>query len=157
MADKLLKGLGVSCTHNGYVHILDALPRRWERNGAKTDANGWEEIFPWVDDGSGNFPLNPLYETASYEDLAIYVPSVMECLVPIPVAQVGRAQFSAQNYQGDYKWLNIPHKTDNPLGNIGSFYGRITNGFQTHHPEFGVVIRHQRAPFELDLTDVSGG
>jgi hypothetical protein len=70
---------------------------------------------------------------------------------------VGRAKYKPQNYQGDFRWLNIAHEQDNPLENTGKFYGRITNGFQTHHPEFGIVLRHQRAPLELDMVDVSGG
>jgi hypothetical protein len=164
MSDILLKGLGITHTYNGYAHIIDPLPRRWTRNAAfDGEANGWEEIMPWVKDVAVGSPTedgwiqNPLYATADYEDCAIYIPSVIECLVPIPVNEVGRAKYKPQNYQGDFRWLNIANIETNPLENTGKFYGRITNGFQTHHPEFGIVIRHQRAPLELDLIDVSLG
>jgi hypothetical protein len=157
LSDILLKGLGITHTYNGYAHIIDPLPRRWTRNPAITDSNGWEEIMPWVNDGADAWIQNPLYATADFEDCAIYIPSVIECLVPIPVNEVGRAKYKPQNYQGDFRWLNIAHEQDNPLENTGKFYGRITNGFQTHHPEFGIVLRHQRAPLELDMVDVSGG
>jgi hypothetical protein len=163
MSDILLKGLGITHTFNGYAHIIDPLPRRFERNAdaAYDGANGWEEIMPWVkDENVGSITedawiQNPLYGVASFEDCAIYLPSVLECLVPIPVDSVGQAKYRAQNYQGDFRWLNIAHEQDNPLENTGKFYGRITNGFQTHHPEMGIVIRHQRAPLELDLQNVN--
>lgn len=160
MSDVLLKGLGITQTYNGYAHIIDPLPRRWSRVAGRTGTNGWEEVMPWIEtvggDDDGKWFQNPLYATAGYEDCVIYVPSVLECLVPIPVDKVGKAMFKPQNYQGDFRWLNIPDLETNPLENFGRFYGRITNGFQTHHPEFGITIRHQRAPLELDLTDVSG-
>lgn len=154
-SDVLLKGLGITHTYNGYAHIIDPVPRRWKRNAALVLNNGWEEVPAYVDDGNGSWIQNPEYRTAPYEDLVIYVSSVMDCMVPVPESSIGAAKFQPQNYRGDFKFLNILHEDDNPLGNIGRFYGRITNGFKTRHPEYGITVRHQRAPLELDLVDVT--
>lgn len=155
MSDKLLKGLGITEEINGYAHVLDPAPRRWIRNAALTAANGWEEVELWVDGGSQKFVQNPAYRTAPYEDLVIFLPSVLDCMVPVPKNSVGQAKFKPQNYVGDFRFLNILHEDDNPIGNLGKFYGRITNGFKTLHPEHGITIRHQRAPLELDQVDVT--
>lgn len=154
-ADKLLKGLGITQTLNGYIHMIDHLPRRWKRNATLTAANGWEEIDPYEEIETGHWELRAEYETADFEDLVIHNRAVHEMLVPTVVTSVGGAKFAPQNYQGDFKFLNIPHIDTNPDGNIGRFRGRLTNGFRTKHPEFGITIRHQRAPLELDLFDVT--
>lgn len=154
-SDVLLKGLGISHTYNGYAHIIDPVPRRWKRNAALVLNNGWEEVPAYVDDGNGSWIQNPEYRTAPYEDLVIYHSMVMDCMVPVPESTIGKAAFKPQNYRGDFRFLNILHEDENPLGNIGRFYGRITNGFKTRHPEYGITIRHQRAPLELDLVDVT--
>lgn len=155
MSDILLKGLGITHTYNGYAHIIDPVPRRWKRNAALVENNGWEEVPAYVDDGNGSWIQNPEYRTAPYEDLVIYISSVMDCMVPVPESSIGDAKFKPQNYRGDFRFLNILHEDDNPLGNLGRFYGRLTNGFKTRHPEYGITIRHQRAPLELDLVDVT--
>jgi hypothetical protein len=155
MSDILLKGLGITHTYNGYAHIIDPVPRRWKRNAALVENNGWEEVPAYVDDGNGSWIQNPEYRTAPYEDAVIYISSVMDCMVPVPESSIGDAKFKPQNYRGDFRFLNILHEDDNPLGNLGRFYGRLTNGFKTRHPEYGITIRHQRAPLELDLVDVT--
>lgn len=154
-SDVLLKGLGITQTYNGYAHIIDPVPRRFKRNAALVLNNGWEEVPAYIDAGNGSWVQNPEYRTAPYEDLVIYHSAVMDCMVPTPESTIGKAKFQAQNYRGDFRFLNILHEDDNPLGNIGRFYGRITNGFKTRHPEYGITIRHQRAPLELDLVDVT--
>jgi hypothetical protein len=161
ISDILLKGLGVTSTQGGFVHVLDAAPRRWKRNAdaAFTESNGWQEIPAFIKGAGVNegWIQNPEYSntTDMFEDAVIFLPNVVECLVPIPVDSVGKAKFQAQNYQGDYRWLNIQHLETNPLGNIGQFYGRITNGFQQHHPEFGIVLRHQCVPVAEHFVDVT--
>ena len=164
-ADVLLKGMGVTATWGGFAHIIDPLPRRWEKHamgGAFDATNGWEEIMPYVekDDGAGgtitgNWVINPLYETATYEDGVILITAVLDMLVPAPITKSAQATFKSQNYQGEYSFMNIADRVENPDGTIGFFRGKIVNGFQTRHPELGICFRHQRVPFELEVDDVN--
>lgn len=103
-SDLLLKGLGITHTYNGYAHIIDPVPRRWKRNPALALNNGWEEVPAYVDNGNGSWIQNPEYRVAPYEDLVIYISSVMDCMVPVPESSIGAAKFQAQNYRGDFRF-----------------------------------------------------
>jgi|SaaInlStandDraft_1057018.scaffolds.fasta_scaffold02470_2 hypothetical protein len=170
-ADILLKGLGITHTYGGYAHVIDPQPRRFTKyesgDAEYTDAavvgadgsdtfplvstmNGWFEERAYAADGS----IRSEYKNANYEMGAILVTSVLDCLVPAPLSAVGRAKFKAQNYAGEYIFNNIKDRDTNPDGTLGYFRGKIVNGFQTRHPERGVVFIHQVAPLSLAVDDV---
>ena len=167
-ADVLLKGLGIAHTYGGYAHVIDPLPRRYEKlvagdaeydndtNGLGAGSkNGWKEIRAYIGGATDdNGKIDPLYTNAKYEAGAIMVTSVMDCLVPAPLTKVGRAKFKAQNYVGEYIFNNIKDRVENPDGTLGYFRGKIVNGFQTKHPERGVCFIHQVAPLSLAVDNV---
>lgn len=144
--DELLKALGYSHTYNGYLHMIDATPRRFD-----FVTGAWVRRDPWVLVGN-KWEQNPEYINAEVEDTIIWVDDVYRSYVPMSTSSVGKAKFNAQNYVGEYKFLNIPHETENPDGTIGFFRGVLANGFQTRHSEFGVTIRHLRCPIDVDHT-----
>jgi len=144
--DDLFKALGYNQTYNGFFHMMDDTPRRFD-----FVTGAWVKRDPWLKVGD-KWEQNPDYVNAEYEDSIIWVEDVYTSYVPMSVPSVGSAKFHPQNYAGDYKWLNIPHATENPDGKLGFFRGILANGFQTRHSEFGVAIRHLRCPLDLNLT-----
>ena len=144
--DDLFKALGYNQTYNGFFHMMDDTPRRYD-----FVTGAWVKRDPWLKVGD-KWEQNPDYVEAAYEDSIIWVEDVYTSYVPMSVPSVGSAKFHPQNYAGDYKWLNIPHATENPDGKLGFFRGILANGFQTRHSEFGVAIRHLRCPLDLNLT-----
>ena len=166
-ADVLLKGLGINHTYGGYAHVIDPQPRRFTKvetgDALYVDTVSADGIFRfassmngWIEerayDAAG--AIRSAYKNASYEMGAIIVTSVLDCLVPAPLTSVGRANFKAQNYSGEYKFNNIEDRVINPDGTLGYFRGKIVNGYQTRHPERGVVFIHQVAPLSLAIDDV---
>jgi len=147
-SDKLLLAMGYSHTYNGYVHMIDDTPRRWEWDGGGTQ---WVRHQPWVDGASGAHE-NPDYVAADHEDTMIFVKSVYDCLVPGSISNVNKAQFTAQNYIGEIQWKNILHRTDNPDGKNGFFRATLGSAIRPRMTRFGIVIRHLRCPNDLGLT-----
>jgi len=94
--------------------------------------------------------VNPEYSAATYEEAFILHPDVMKSLIPRPLTSPGgNTKFDPVSYRGDYRFLNIPHRTDNPDGNYGFFRGVLASGSKPGRPEFGYSIIFQR-------TDMAG-
>lgn len=146
----LFKAMGYNQTYNGFFHMIDDTPRRFD-----FVTGAWVKREPWIDGGSGKWVQNPDYINAQYEDTVLWVEDVYESYVPMSVPSVGKSKFTPQNYAGDFKWLNIAHRTENPDGKNGFFRGILANSFRTMHAEFGIAIRHLRCPANLNFTGCS--
>ncbi|MBT8449775.1 MAG: hypothetical protein KJO69_08800 [Gammaproteobacteria bacterium] len=141
-SDERLRGIGFTPTHsyNGFVHITDPTPRRFTHGGPDYDA----QVAPFYKDGNDKIVQNPAYEAATFEDSAIFVKSVYECLVPPSISSISKAEFDPQNYIGDIKWKNYPDKVENPDGTIGNYRAVLQSGIRPRMVEFGIGIRHLR-------------
>jgi len=101
--------------------------------------------------------VNPDYETADYEDTIIFLPSVYKCLIPRPITTPGGGtEFDPQTYMGDWKWLNIQDRVENPDKNWGYYRGIFSSGSEPVYPQFGYVLRHKRANIEDVFIDENG-
>jgi hypothetical protein len=153
--NELLAPLGVERAYKGFYHVGDLKAPRWNfTDGA------WVRVPYWTTTattkGTMNIP-NPAYETATHEDTIIYVPSVYECLVPKPLSKPGgNTDFDPHTYQGDWKWLNIKHQTENPDGNFGRFRGLFYAASRPINPRVGYVLRGLRPNIEAPLIDADG-
>jgi len=146
----LLKSLGHTHTYNGYIHMIDDTPRRSTWDGG---AGAWIENDAWSPDGvTGCVEQDPDYIAADHEDSIIFVKSVMECLVPSSISNVGQMKFTPQNYIGDIKWMNILHDQRNPDGKIGCYRAVLGSAIRPRQTQFGIVIRHLRCQPDLDFT-----
>jgi hypothetical protein len=99
--------------------------------------------------------IDPLYESAEFEDSIVFHQDVFTNLVPKPLTAAGsNVQFDAVSYMGDFKWLNIQNATDNPDKTIGYFRAILSSGSKPIRPEWGTVIRHKRSstPNVIDTT-----
>jgi hypothetical protein len=73
-------------------------------------------------------------------------------LIPRPITNPAeKFEFNAVNYMGNWKVMNIAHRTDNPDGNIIYHRGILAAGSMPVHPERGVAFLHKRCDPALDL------
>lgn len=153
---ELLRPLGINREYNGYFHTIETLPRHWNFTGGQ-----WVEVQPYDEVAATNGTLAKLsnsYLTATHMDSYIYVPTVMNILVPNSISTQGSGtQFDPQSYLGQFKWLNVPSHTENAFGTWGKYHGLMETGTEPVMPQYGFVIRHLRCPSDLALTACPAG
>ncbi len=159
--NELYAPLGVDRSYRGFYHVIDDFPRRFD-----TDRN---EILPYIADQTTATPpvaqntakgtrsiINPLYESAPYEESIIFVKDVMRSMVPGAITSPGgNTSFEPQNYRGDFKFLNIRDRLENPDGTWGYFRGTMQSGAKPIHPEWGYAIMHLRCGVSVGLLNCS--
>jgi len=145
---ELLKPLGVEKMFKGFWLTDEVNPPRYNLSGTT-----WTEVKPYVWSGTGastKLIENPLYETAAYEDTVIYHQDVLRHVV-FPVARnYGKLTFEPQKYRGEWKWLNVVDRDDNPDGNYGFFRGVFASGSKPVFPQYGAIIRHLRCNLPIE-------
>lgn len=151
----LLAPLGVERSYKGFFHLIDDFAPRWNlTNGV------WVRVYPYVGSAAetGNkVGINPLYETATHEDTILFHPMVFTNLTPKPITAPGAGMaFDAVNYRGDFKWLNIQDRTDNPDKTIGFFRGVFQTASEPGVPSWGIVLRHLRCGAPVTAISCSG-
>lgn len=149
--NELLAPLGVERSYKGWFYLVDMFPRRFNITSTGTSPNlvfAWTEVLPFVPVEATNgrkFVLNSAYEVADIEEAYIYVREALEFQVPKAItAPGGGTAFTAQNYMGDFRWLNIPNETTNPDGTIGFFRGVMSCATKPVSPDLATVIRFRR-------------
>jgi len=136
--NELLKPLGVERSHRGFYHLIDPFPKRWDYDSS---AKSWTERTPYTTAGA----VDADYETAAYEDVVVFHQDVMESLVPKPIGSAGQGtNFTPQSYRGDFKFLNIADRVDNPDGTWGYFRGILANAAKPVKSQFAYIIRCKR-------------
>jgi hypothetical protein len=145
---ELLQPLGVERAFRGFYHVKDVLPRRF------TFAGGvWTEVQPYETAAATKgtkAKLSPEYMAAPFTDSYVFLPSVFSFMVPQPISTKGSGtSWKAQSYMGDFKWLNIQDRVNNPDNSIGFYRALLQSGSKPVHPEFGFVIRHLRCPSDI--------
>lgn len=151
-APALLKPLGINRSYRGFYHVIDHQCPRYEFTGG-----AWVRV-PYYDltaTTTGDMAVvNSDYETATYEDTIIFLPSVYKCLIPKPITTPGGGtEFEPQTYMGDWKWLNIQDRVENPDKNWGYYRGIFSTGSEPVYPQFGYVLRHKRANIDNVFID----
>ena len=160
--NELLTPLGIERSYAGFFHMVDDWGPRYNLvtpiTGTTTGGGAFVRVYPYkmVATTQGyKWDINPAYESATYEDTIVFHQDVFQNLVPKPITSVGAASFDAVSYMGEFKWRNIPHRDDNPDGNIGFFRAVLSAGSKPIRPEWGYVIRHLRASTPLGLLNTS--
>jgi hypothetical protein len=169
-ADDLLKPLGVTHTYNGFVHMMDEMPPRWNFNPALVEAgtdnpatDPWIPVDPYfldtvTDPASPKKIVNPDWLTAEYQDSFIYVKDAYQLRVPGSITGVSRAKFDPQSYMGDFKWQNVINLEEgstayNPDGKLGRFRGVMASGVEPINPHVMFTLRHKVCPVDYGLVD----
>jgi hypothetical protein len=145
---ELLKPFGVKRVYGGFYHVIDDKAPRWN-----LEEGAWVEVPFYVADNNGIAIVNPDYETASYEDIIIYHPKVVKCLMQKPLSSIGNGtNFRAWDYSGEIQWVNEYDATCNKYRDNGFWSARLRAAYQALIPEYGYAIRVLRCPGALGTT-----
>lgn len=136
----LIAPLGIEKSFRGFYHLVDDLAPRFTL--ANTDQ--FTRVLPYTV-ASGVTTYNSAYDSAPYEAAFILHPDVMESQIPQPLSSVGSGvTFNANDYKGEFKWLNIPDAVINPDSETGFFRGILASASKPIKTDFGFMILFKR-------------
>ena len=140
---RLLQAFGINHEYDGFMFIADLYPRRFTcAAGVFTEVPTWIKVQATKGFKS---ELNPLWESAPYEELFIFDPTVFTQLVPQPITNPApNFVFNPISYVGDIKILNIPNETCNPDQNILRHRAILAAGSEPVYPWRGVGFIQKR-------------
>lgn len=141
--NRLLGPLGSFVQLDGFKMYVDLQAARWNLvNGS------WVRVpfYTYPTNPGDPSPVNPAYLTAEYEDLYIPSPQVLQFAIPSAQLNAGPVKFNAQDYMGNFKWLNTPDNLCNKDGNNGYFRGLFAYAPKAGITDYGAVIRFRRCP-----------
>jgi hypothetical protein len=139
-------------SYGGYVFHSRPFPKRFNDDGA----GGFTEVAPYVSagasvNGQNKYIINPAYKAAKYTSTVIFHPKAMEWLVPNPNLKVGKLTYDAQNYRGDFRWINEYDKNCNPDKNSGYWRAKMACAVKQIFPQWGYYLIHLRCNLASDL------
>jgi hypothetical protein len=137
-------------SYGGFVYHSRPFPKRFNDDGA----GGYTEVSPYVATGATKgtkYVVNPAYKTAKYTTTVVFHPKAMEWLVPNPNLKVGKLVYDAQNYRGDFRWVNEYDKTCNPDKNSGYWRAKMACAVKQVFPQWAYYILHLRCNLANDL------
>jgi len=138
----LIAPLGIEKSFRGFYHLIDDLAPRFTLSGSPADV--FTRVAPYSV-ASGVTTYNASYDSASYEAAFIVHPECMESQIPAPLGSLGSGvTFNANDYKGDFKWLNIPDAITNPDSENGFFRGILASASKPIKTEFGFMILFKR-------------
>jgi hypothetical protein len=140
----------------GFVFHSRPFPKRFNDNGS----GGYTEVPAYVATGATKgtkYIINPAYKTAKYTTTVVFHPKAAEWLVPNPNLKVGKLVYDAQNYRGDFKWINEYDKTCNPDKNSGYWRAKMACAVKQVFPQYAYYILHLRCNLANDLVACPAG
>lgn len=143
-------------SYGGYVFHSRPFPKRFNDNGS----GGFVEIAPYVATGATKgtkYIVNPAYKAAKYTSTVIFHPKAMEWLVPNPNLRVGKLVYDAQNYRGDFRWVNEWDRTCNPDKNSGYWRAKMACAVKKVYPQWAYYFIHLRCNLANDLVACGSG
>jgi hypothetical protein len=145
-------------SYAGYVFHSRPFPKRFNDGAEGTLV----EVAPYVSAGASvngqtKFVVNPAYKNAKYTSTVIFHPKAMEWLVPNPNLKVGKLTYDAQNYRGDFRWINEFDKTCNPDKNSGYWRAKMACAVKQIFPQWGYYLIHLRCSLAGDLVPCASG
>ena len=144
--------------YGGYVFHSRPFPKRFNDNGS----GGFVEVAPYVSAGASQnaqnkYVVNPAYKAAKYTSTVIFHPKAMEWLVPNPNLKVGKLTYDAQNYRGDFRWINEYDKNCNPDKNSGYWRAKMACAVKKVYPQWAYYFIHLRCNLANDLVACASG
>jgi hypothetical protein len=145
-------------SYAGYVFHSRPFPKRFNDG----DGGALVEVPPYVSagasvNGNNKYVVNPAYKNAKYTSTVIFHPKAMEWLVPNPNLKVGKLTYDAQNYRGDFRWINQYDKNCNPDLNSGYWRAKMACAVKQVFPQYGYYIVHLRCSLANDLVPCASG
>jgi hypothetical protein len=145
-------------SYAGYVFHSRPFAKRFNDG----DGGTLVEVAPYVSAGASingqtKYVVNPAYKNAKYTSTVIFHPKAMEWLVPNPNLKVGKLVYDAQNYRGDFRWINEFDKECNPDKNSGYWRAKMACAVKQIFPQWGYYIIHLRCSLANDLVPCASG
>lgn len=144
-------------SYGGYVFHSRPFPKRFNDNGS----GGFVEVAPYVATTGAakgtKYTINPAYKAAKYTSTVIFHPKAMEWLVPNPNIKVGKLTYDAQNYRGDFRWVNEYDKHCNPDRNSGYWRAKMACAVKQVFPQWAYYLIHLRCNLANDLVACASG
>ena len=145
-------------SYGGFVFHSRPFPKRFNDNGS----GGYTEVLPYASagasvNGKNKYIINPAYKAAKYTTTVVFHPKAMEWLVPNPNLKVGKLVYDAQNYRGDFRWINEYDKNCNPDKNSGYWRAKMACAVKQIFPQWGYYIIHLRCSLAGDLVPCASG
>lgn len=148
-SNELLEPMGITRPYGEFIYINDLSTPRYNWNGA-----AFVRVPFYADDHGATYGarqrVSDAYLNAKFEVSYIWHADAARTLTPASNPATGEFAYPAQNYRGQWKWLNIPDKDCNPDSDIGFMRGKFVQGTQPIHPEYGYAIMHLRCDAPLD-------
>lgn len=147
--------------YGGYVFHSRPFPKRFN-DGSGANAGKFVEVPPYVSEGSSvngqnKYGINPAYKRAKYTSTVIFHPKAMEWLVPSTNVKVGKMTYDAQNYRGDFRWVNEYDKHCNPDRNSGYWRAKMACAVKKVYPQWAYYFIHLRCNLANDLLPCDSG
>ena len=142
--------------YGGFVFHSRPFPKRFNDGAGGT----FVEVAPYITTGAVKGTkaiINPAYKTAKYSSTVIFHPKAMEWLVPSTNVKVGKLTYDAQNYRGDFKWINEYDRNCNPDKNSGYWRAKMACAVKQIVPTWGYYILHLRCNLAADLVACPSG
>ena len=144
-------------SYAGYVFHSRPFPKRFNDGAGGTLV----EVAPYITTTGATKGtkaiINPAYKNAKYTSTVIFHPKAMEWLVPNPNLKVGKMTYDAQNYRGDFRWVNEYDKNCNPDKNSGYWRAKMACAVKQNVPEWGYYVIHLRCSLANDLVSCASG
>jgi hypothetical protein len=144
-------------SYGGFVFHSRPFPKRFNDDGS----GGYVEVEPYIAASGAvkgtKYIINPAYKTAKYTTTVVFHPKAMEWLVPNPNLKVGKIVYDAQNYRGDFRWVNEYDKSCNPDKNSGYWRAKMACAVKLIFPQWAYYILHLRCNLANDLVACPSG
>jgi hypothetical protein len=122
----LIEGLGKTRTYQGFAHIYDPFTMRFMVDPA--DPTRLKRVWPWKHTATtigDAIAIDKDYVYAPYELSVIFLKDVVSLQVPPPnPTNLSGHTFGGGDFMGDFQWLNIQDRVENPLKEKGYFFAR---------------------------------
>lgn len=143
-------------SYAGFVYHSRPFPKRFNDGAGGTLV----EVAPYVASSAvkgTKYVINPAYKAAKYTSTVIFHPKAFEWLVPNPNVKVGNLTYDAQNYRGDFRWINRYEKTCNPDLNSGYWRAKMACAVKQVFPQWAYYLIHLRCNLANDLVACTSG
>lgn len=141
-ADLLIKPWGITKAYGNFIFMPDVLPPRYNWTGS-----AFVRVSPYTSTAAtfgSSAEIASAYKNAQFEASFLFHPDVFTQLNPNPNIKAGKAVYTAQNYNGDYRWINKFDKECNPDENIGYFRAKLSAAVKPVQPRYGYAFLHLR-------------
>lgn len=146
----LLKPYGVERSYAGFFHVIDMQAPRYNfESGAYHEQAFYENSA--ATHGTKEDPSDE-YMNADYEEVFVFLPEVVEQLIPVPLSSMGAdTKVDPWDFMGVSKWMNEYDPLCNRMKMNGWWAAALMAAYMPLKPQYGFSIMVKRCPASLEL------